>query len=627
MAQIRRDSKFLEPYLVAEQPGARVLLFGLLIAFLFSLAIRTYFSISNVKQLVSVAAERIHPSFRLYFDGIKMSFVQDSLPGIVVSISGITGQLRDSCAGNMVVSVDEVRLPIDLQSILFGELRIKNIFINKVDLDLNLIKNHLCFFRSPETATSIRSGVHFHQLRNNEDGDKSSIENVYITEMTLRYLSTFKFKNLNFQIKNQSPLNVEVEGIYSEGIAISSDFNQFFDFSMQVDLRKGIEGEFNSTVQSGKLFGNFKYLFAEKSIEGNGSFEQLPVGYISQLLLQLGFNLPLKNETKQWAQGNWGYLQGINNNGTHEETFFLKNIQSDGRWGIAELKNIILNLVSKKVIESSELKIPKISGSLLANIIPNYSGSVGSQNESLNLLLFPKENFGRFSLNLTQFDFLGWSVQSNQELSGRIELLEGDFYRLYIDKIVGELIESAQLLNIYGRVPWKYDDSIANSFKIESAAKAQLRFKIDKQEKSWAKMNLNFNGQIVNQKLSWKRFKASTGRIKGKNFSFNDFQVYQNLNMYEIAIKDLTLESELIPNSLWTWDTSQFTYPYIKLVVEPNNSNAWSWSLPLVNDRSRKFQLFSEGSWEHEKGYKGQLNFAGKKLKLTGLKKIEVQLE
>lgn len=129
-------------YLVTEQAGMRILVSGLILAFLLGYTTRSLLTPSRVAAQIEKAASQIHKNVNVKFGSARFSFSDGILPRFEVVISNVKMESNEECWASPLLEVNELRLPLSLWNILRGRGAIQKIEADSVKLTLrDYLKN------------------------------------------------------------------------------------------------------------------------------------------------------------------------------------------------------------------------------------------------------------------------------------------------------------------------------------------------------------------------------------------------------------------------------------------------------------------------------------------------------
>lgn len=125
-----------DKHLIAEQPGMRILVTGLLISFFLGYTAKSLLSPARVSAKIEKAASHIHKDVKVQFGSAQFSLSDGILPRFAVIISDVRMESAQKCWGAPVLEVDELRLPLSLVGLLRGQGPVPEIQVNTLRLNL-----------------------------------------------------------------------------------------------------------------------------------------------------------------------------------------------------------------------------------------------------------------------------------------------------------------------------------------------------------------------------------------------------------------------------------------------------------------------------------------------------------
>ncbi|WP_413584382.1 hypothetical protein [Bdellovibrio sp. HCB274] len=125
-----------DKYLISEQPGMKILLTGLILAFLIGYTTSSLLSPTRIKSQLEKAASHIHKDIKVSFDSAELSLANGILPRFAVVIKQVRMESDQACWMAPVLEIDEMRLPLSLWGLLTKQSPVKTINADNVVLTL-----------------------------------------------------------------------------------------------------------------------------------------------------------------------------------------------------------------------------------------------------------------------------------------------------------------------------------------------------------------------------------------------------------------------------------------------------------------------------------------------------------
>ncbi|WP_413574745.1 hypothetical protein ACLVWU_10990 [Bdellovibrio sp. HCB290] len=125
-----------DKYLISEQPGMKILLTGLILAFLIGYTTSSLLSPQRIKSQLEKAASHIHKDIKVSFDSAELSLANGILPRFSVVIKQVRMESDQACWMSPVLEIDEMRLPLSLWGLISKESPVKTINADNVVLTL-----------------------------------------------------------------------------------------------------------------------------------------------------------------------------------------------------------------------------------------------------------------------------------------------------------------------------------------------------------------------------------------------------------------------------------------------------------------------------------------------------------
>ncbi|MBX2996852.1 MAG: hypothetical protein KF681_18680 [Bdellovibrionaceae bacterium] len=122
--------------LVAEQPGLVWTLVGVFTAVFVGLAFRATFAPEKITALVERAASQVHKDIKITFDRAYLSLSDGLFPELTVVVENVKATVDRPCEMSPQLSVDEVRLPLEMMELVRGRVRLATVEVGHGDLVL-----------------------------------------------------------------------------------------------------------------------------------------------------------------------------------------------------------------------------------------------------------------------------------------------------------------------------------------------------------------------------------------------------------------------------------------------------------------------------------------------------------
>ncbi|WP_413293621.1 hypothetical protein ACLSU7_00815 [Bdellovibrio sp. HCB185ZH] len=125
-----------DKYLISEQPGMKILLTGLILAFLIGYTTKSVLSPARIKAQLEKAASHIHKDIKVSFDSAELSLADGILPRFAIVIKQVRMESDLACWMSPVLEIDEMRLPVSVWGLITKESPIKTIDADNIQLTL-----------------------------------------------------------------------------------------------------------------------------------------------------------------------------------------------------------------------------------------------------------------------------------------------------------------------------------------------------------------------------------------------------------------------------------------------------------------------------------------------------------
>lgn len=122
--------------LVAEQPGLVWTLVGVFTAIFVGMAFRATFAPEKITALIERAASQVHKDIKINFDRAYLSLSDGLFPELTVVVENVKAAVDRPCEMSPQLTVDEVRLPLELMELVRGRVRLATVEVGHGDLVL-----------------------------------------------------------------------------------------------------------------------------------------------------------------------------------------------------------------------------------------------------------------------------------------------------------------------------------------------------------------------------------------------------------------------------------------------------------------------------------------------------------
>ena len=211
---------------VFQQPGLLVSFFGILLASIIGLSVRSYFSPERVRDKIMEASKNIHRDVRVSVDEAYLSLSDGYLPQFSITLNQVTFESEQVCWFSPLVQIDQIRLPISIWSLLKGEPQVSRLISKNVSVKLRKSREECVESISKKTIseTSLRAEKKSSPM-DSIDGKiqipKNVIQSVEIQNLNLNYFPIpqyqFEMESIRFQLKSFDPRIIVLRAIFNSG--------------------------------------------------------------------------------------------------------------------------------------------------------------------------------------------------------------------------------------------------------------------------------------------------------------------------------------------------------------------------------------------------------------------------
>ncbi len=126
--------KAADRHLIGEQPGMRILLTGLVLAFFIGHVFSSVFSPARITTQLEKAASHIHKDVKVSFDSAQLMLGEGILPRFSIVIKNIRMESSQLCWMAPRLEIDELRMPLSTWGLITGRAPVESIEANILTL-------------------------------------------------------------------------------------------------------------------------------------------------------------------------------------------------------------------------------------------------------------------------------------------------------------------------------------------------------------------------------------------------------------------------------------------------------------------------------------------------------------
>ncbi|MFN7454524.1 MAG: AsmA family protein [Pseudobdellovibrionaceae bacterium] len=429
---------------VAEQSGLFWSTFGILIALVISLTVKSMMAPQRIKARIDEAARNIHRDLQVSVGEASISLADGFVPELAIHVRNVRLETQKECWGGAVAEIDEMKLPLRFFDLLSGVVRFEELNVGEVNLSL---KSPLKKCEgAPATTSSVNTETAVAEPKLKADTpvkdaliDEVSIKRLRVTYLPLA-LTSFELSNLSVQVLNHSPLELRLlSQVNLFGETLSGDYASFGDLQLTILEKKKIEGQISGVWREGQyklaVTVDLEKSLSQASIEA----QHLSLRQIFPLLRKYNLMHQDFDPLQSWLSVKAEVL------GPSEDFSKWKGqvqkLRLEGDLGVIETQPIEIHSLNPVKTSAVDIQLkPLMMDSLVAMVRggkkPQFLGSLGQLTGSGRFL---NEN----DLELTgdhsglEFLFSNRGVRKTQTISlfsGDLSL-KGDLWKLKIQRV------------------------------------------------------------------------------------------------------------------------------------------------------------------------------------------------
>jgi hypothetical protein len=531
---------------VIDQPGLRVLFFGLLISFVLGFTLRTQISSSRVEKTLQKAVKVLEKDFSIDFENAEMRLAKWGFPWPHLVIEKIRISPKKSVCQSSQIYIDELELPLSLKQILSSSqvidfVRAQNVEIrlNEIDKCFNTQNKKSVLLSESEKIVQSQANQIFNQ--SNHWATRSALNEIAIEQLKIISVKNIEqpvvLKQLKFSLKYDQSQLVQIDfksRLYSFKDQRTNIYFLNADLSAQInpDLDQNIE----ATLQlKGKMLDGDLQIFSKlSSLSQKMSYE------MSLKSVSLKAFSPIMNQTQnefpldKWPLAISFYMLGeTQKNGELKSFFKFKDISVFGENTSLESTGLDIELAHEKTfVKPFQMNLKQMDLSPLKKTLSEYFDFRSIENLGFITGLFKFEDS-------THWSFVGPIEKTELIFSNR-----GSRELQTIDSINMNLDRNSQTFNL------KLNDFVSNGQEITGGLEGQylhdqkaIQIKLNLRgvligEKIWKQLTLINQAPVV--KLSWNYRKSQEERHEAK-LILNELQ-FLGLHINDVQVDFLQLK-------------------------------------------------------------------------------------
>jgi hypothetical protein len=312
--------------MIAEQPGLRILLTGLLLAFFIGYTLKSYLSPSRVQAQIEKAASHVHKDITISFNSAQFILSEGILPRFSVVIDKIKMESLQSCWMAPTLEIDELRLPLSFWGLITGSGPVESIEANIVTLTLReAVKNCSEKELTSENPSADPGSKPLVTLSRSEKEEKyrNDVRALYVKEFNIvaeRY-PQYSSKLLDFstRVKSFEPRVIEVRArthlLKDDTVGdYLSHANLYMEYKESPD--KVLQAHFFGNWREGHYSFIANYNLEDHLLTAETDLKHIPLSQILSILQKYDLASKNLNGKQVWisAKGRWaGPVQDLKN--------------------------------------------------------------------------------------------------------------------------------------------------------------------------------------------------------------------------------------------------------------------------------------------------------------------------
>ncbi|MFS4460092.1 hypothetical protein [Bdellovibrio sp. HCB2-146] len=312
-------------HLIAEQPGLRILVTGLVLAFFIGYTLKSYLSPARVKAQIEKAASHIHKDVKVSFDSAEFILSEGILPRFSIVITNIKMESSQVCWMAPTLNIDELRLPLSVWGLITGRAPVESVEAQVVTLNLREEFKNCSDKDHVEQVTQSQGSKPLVTLSPSEAEEKyrNDVRSLYVREFNIaadKY-PQYRSQLLDFSVRVKSfePRVIEVRA----KTHLLKD-NQVGDYLSHANLYMEYKESPDKILQS-HFFGNWReghysfianYNLSDHRLTVETDLKHIPLSQILSILQKYDLASKELNGKQVWmsAKARWvGPIEDLKN--------------------------------------------------------------------------------------------------------------------------------------------------------------------------------------------------------------------------------------------------------------------------------------------------------------------------
>lgn len=634
-----RKSSKSDKYLIAEQPGMAILISGLILAFFIGHTTKSLLSPSRVSAHIEKAASHIHKDVQVSFESAKVSFSDGILPRFAVIITGVQMQSNKTCWGAPLLSVDELRLPISMTSLIRGRAPIRSVEANNVHL---LLREDVTSCETPEESLAATSPAPMPSVRLSPSESSQKYRND-IRSVTIQsfHIASDKHPQYATELVN---FNTRVRSFEPRVIEIRAKSNLFKDsrvgdYLSHANLYIQYKESPEKTVQT-HFFGNWReghyslianYNFDEEQVAIETDLKHIPLSQVLRVMQKYGMASDNLNGRQVWLSSKARMLSTVQNIKT--APIEVRDMRMEGDLGEIHLEKIDITSVNPFTYKPIRVDVRKLDVEKLLVLLnrPKQTGILGN----LGTFTGRADIYSDEKMRLTgehsglEFVFSNKGQQEVQVLNNIVGdvTLEKDHWSFDIKRIEPKDGLFAGDLSVRADRDFKNVDIKTHIDEMSFAPAVQ---RLMTGNGSVGVMNMDSQLRLTDTQLSFLKgqMNVSDMQIEGMSFGKTKFQFdwvkdqfVLKTQMNSLSVAETSPASSVLkpltPQSFWNQNALSMQNVSGKFQGKDLRNIAWQG---FQAQFGKQGSLKTEGRWNESSELKGQVEvLEGKKLRQWGI--------
>lgn len=614
--------------MIAEQPGLRILLTGLLLAFFIGYTLKSYLSPSRVTSQIEKAASHVHKDITISFKSAQFILSEGILPRFSVVIDKIKMESLQSCWMAPMLEIDELRLPLSVWGLITGRGPVESIEANIVTLTMREeFKN--CSEKEMNAKSNQADNSHqpLVTLSRSEKEDKyrNDVRALYVKEFNIvaeRYPQySSRLMDFSTRVKSFEPKVIEVRAktqLLKDGTVgdYLSHANLYMEYKENPE--KVVQAHFFGNWREGHYSFIANYNLEDHLLTAETDLKHIPLSQILSILQKYDLASKNLNGKQVWisAKGRWmGPVENLRNS-----PLTVRDLRLEGDLGEMHVEQMEFTKFEPLVYRPIRVDIRKLDVEKLLVLLnrPYDARILGSLGQFSGVADINSDRMIRLQGEHRGLEFI-FSNKGQREsqvierMLGEIAL-SGDKWLIAVNRVepkggnfIGDVKVEADRdfknLEIKAHVDELAFTPVVQNLMTQGGEVGSVSLDGEVRIKNGTLDKAKGLFRVQNMKVEGVSFEKTKTQFEGQQGSLSLSTQVQKISFEETS-PTAGLLKQIIPDKYWTkgsFDAQDFNG---KFILQDGKSLSWKGFHAKFDKNA---QVSADGSWDHDGVLKGSV--------------------